>query len=510
MAPIRPTKSSFVVKNVSNKTIKVLGRIPVKPGNEVDLFRGVAQLSEGAIIDALRAPSGSLYREVYVNKNLKILSQDLLTLNNLQVSLPNLNTSNPPIPGQVLSAGDEGQLEWIFGDMAARLQYDPPLIQDGDNIRLPKADAFTNGFLSKEDWVIFKGKSKGLRVWQYQDFSGPFTNPLRLSNFENGRELSFNPNLIVDGTAVVVDVKDNNSAPKLKSGLGGLFSDKASVTQHVRDTVFLNNTPSDNQKIRVYFLIILPDGVNVPIDYTPPTEFVRKTRIEYFDAIDVDSGGAKSIFGDKVFNNSIGIKDRLFVGHDISKAQLGVEGSISCDSIQVRHGAADGHMLTSNAIGETEWLPNPVVNPNPPMPFNGRMWVKTPEYLSFVYDGNREKWISTGEVFTVEGSRNATSCANTYMVGSDNIAHHVNSPVLPFDAVLTGLMATGELNQSWIAEVHLNHKLVKGSVLHVVNSDRASSMNLNIDFKAGDKVQLFASGSGISMPTVRAIFKRRA
>jgi cytoskeletal protein CcmA (bactofilin family) len=343
-----------------------------------------------------------------------------------------------------------------------------------------------------------------LRIWQYQDFEGPYSNPLRLSDFQNGKQTSFNQNFIVDGTAVAVNTDTYNGPPKVSTGLTGLFSKKISVNQHVRDTVFLDFLPDENQKIRIYYLIVLPDGINVPLDYEPPTEYVRKSRIEYFDAVDIDSGGAKSIFGEKVFNNKLTVKDDV-----VLNKSLQVESNISCDKLSVSDGAVNGYVLTSNAVGNTTWLPNPVVDSVPPTnSFRGRVWIKTPEYVSFIFDGIREKWTAQ-DSFCVEGSKNTTSCANVYMNGIDNISHEVNSVVLPFDAVLVGLIATGQEKQSWIAEVHSDNQLIGSSVLHVVNSTCASVMNLDVNFKSGQKIQLFASGSGIVMPYIRAIFKQR-
>lgn len=509
MSDFQPVESSFVVTNVSNRIIKALGKVPIGKGAQKDLFKAIPGLSESAILDALQAPNGSLYKDIYVNHNLRVDSYNLMLLSNLNVSLKNLKTANKHKTGQVLSVDDKGSLKWVYSDASARLQYDAPLQHSGDQIRLPKADAFTNGYLSREDWIIFKGKSKGLRIWQYQDFEGPFDNPVILSDFQNGKEISFNKNLIVDGTAVAVNVKDFNSAPRVAPGLSGVFSDKVEVTQHVRDTVFLNKVPAEKQKIRLWFLIILPDGMNVPVNYIPPTEFVRKKRIEYFDAIDVDSGGAKSIFGEKAFNDRISIRDTLSVGSDLKDSTLTVDGDLSADKVKIRDGASNGYVLTSNVVGDATWKPSPQVSSTPPKgAFHGQVWVKEPDFTTYVFDGIRGKWLAQ-DTFNIDGQKNATACTHVYMNGPDNIPHNVNSLSLPYDATLIGLIATGEEKQSWIAEVHVKNRLVGNSVLHVVNGDSASNMKLNVDFKAGDKVQLFASGNDIVMPYIRAIFKQR-
>jgi len=499
--------SSLVIKNVATgqKVVRVLGSVSLVPGRTIDVFKAIPAISEAKVIDSLRAPHGSLYKEIYLNKNLKVISHHLILLDESNVTLGNIRAENAPESGKVLSVSSESKLEWIYGDMAARLQYSPPLKQDGDDISLPKADAFTNGYLSKDDWVLFKGKSKGLRIWQYQDFDGDYSNPLILSKFENGDGLSFNGNLVVDGTAVAVNRKDYNSAPRVHGGLRSMFASKVHVTQHVRDTVFFDNLPVGEQKIRVFFLVILPDGFSVPSDYIPPTDYVRATRIEYFDAIDIDSGGAKSIFGDKIFNDSMGVKGALDIGDGLS-----VSGGINSDSLQIREGSLNGYSLVSNAIGDASWESSPVVSSSPPPnSYNGRMWIKSPEYVSFIYDGNRSKWVGL-DGLQIHGQKNSTSVGNSYMNGPDNIPHNITSMSLPYDAVLVGLIATGEKEQSWIAEVHVGNRLSKDAVLHVVNSDYASTMNLNVDFKQGDKVQLFASGSSIVMPDIVAIFKQKA
>jgi len=509
MSKIVPAKSSFIVTNISKSIIKVLGQMPLSPGQTKDLFEGIPNLLETTVMEALRADGGYLYRAVHINRTLVISSYNLMLLNSLYVDTGNLNAVNEPSAGKVLSVDADNNLKWVFGDMAARLKYKAPLQYDDEHISLPMADAFTNGFLSREDWIIFKGKSKGLRIWQYQDFEGPFSNPIRLDDFQNGEELSFNKNLIVDGTAVAVNVKDFNSAPRVSGGLRGLFSEKVGVNQHVRDTVFLDRVPDEKQRVRIYYLIILPDGTNVPVNYGPPTEYVRKKRIEYFDAIDIDSGGAKSIFGEKLFNDRIVVKDTVSIGSDLDDAVLSVDGDVSCNAVQIKDGSGNGYSLTSNAVGNGVWGPNPIVKSTPPVnSYNGRMWIKEPEYISFVYDGSRGKWVGI-DSFSVDGQKNTTSGANVYMNGLDNVPYDINGIVLPYDAVLVGMTAGCEGSQSWIAEVHVKNRLIGNSILHVVNSDRASNMKLNIDFKAGDKVQLFASGTGLVMPGIRAIFKQR-
>lgn len=60
---LKYSKSSLVVKNLSNRDIKVLG-MKVKKGSKVDLFKSVVGLTEDRVITAMQKPNGELYKAV--------------------------------------------------------------------------------------------------------------------------------------------------------------------------------------------------------------------------------------------------------------------------------------------------------------------------------------------------------------------------------------------------------------------------------------------------------------
>lgn len=104
MSEFKPVESSFIVRNISNRVIKALGKVPLNPSSQPrDLFKTIPGLSESAVLEALQAPNGKLYKDIFVNRNLKIESYNLMHLNNLHIKLDNLVTSNKPTDGQILS-----------------------------------------------------------------------------------------------------------------------------------------------------------------------------------------------------------------------------------------------------------------------------------------------------------------------------------------------------------------------------------------------------------------------
>lgn len=501
----------LVIKNISNKSITVLNNITLKPKQEVDVFQYFADISESTVIDALRAPKGQLYVEHVIRENIEIKECSLVTFEALTVTDDKLNAVNSGKPGQVLSINNNGQFEWVYRSESGIMNLDPPLLRAGEKISLPKADELTNGYLSKEDFRLFKGRSKGFRIWQFQDVRIP-KSPIKLDAFENGNGLQFDKNYIVNHSAVIVDRNNLEKPPfvygsKLKSIFG--ISEEIKVHQHIGDTILLDRDPPADKECRVYFLVVLPENVDIPIDYVQPPRFVRNERIDLMDIIDIDTGGAKQIRGTKNFKNNILVSESIGIRTENPEFPLDVNGRGKLSSLQLVDGASSHYVLLSNSIGEASWSPSPVVSYVPPNNcYAGQLWLKTPEYELYVFDGVRKKWLST-DSYSVKGGNNSTICSNAYAKTVDNLSTDISGCVLPYDATLVEITASSEYNQSWVAELHVSNSLIEGAILPVINKDRGIGRELNVDLHAGDKVQLFVNGENISMPRIEAIFRKR-
>lgn len=497
MAQFRFIESSFIVRNVAGKTVRILGT-SIKPGHQVDLFKAISDLPESTVLDELRPPGGALWINLEKDRTLQLVSYNLITLYNAYVDVSKILTNNHGKPGQVLALGSDGTLTWADKDATAKLNFNTPLKVENDIIHLPKADGQTNGFLSKEDWLLFKGAAKGLRIWQYVDIEAE-VDTIKIDGFLNGDGLPFNPSLIVSNTAVVVD-KETLKVPYGKGFLGRLFGkNKIVVSQHNAETVLLSGPLSKSG--RVYFLVVLPEGIAAPENYTPPPDTIKDARIEYFEAINVDFSAPKEIRGEKVFRHKVGFESEV-------ESRNIVAQKIRVDELTFTTAPNSNYLLSSNGLGDASWKPSPIVSSNSPAnPYAGQLWLKLPEYELFVLDGRRDKWISIS-TFQISMGLNTTSCTNTYLCGPDNINSSTNSIALPFNAVLTTIIASGQDKQSWAAEVHVNDKIVSGAALSLNNRESNSITTLDLDFSAGSKIQVYVNGSNVKMPMVELVFRK--
>jgi hypothetical protein len=69
-------KPSFVVRNISNKTVNAAG-LRLKPGKTADLFDAIVGLTESTVITLMSKPKGSLYLKLK-NKELKFIGSSLV------------------------------------------------------------------------------------------------------------------------------------------------------------------------------------------------------------------------------------------------------------------------------------------------------------------------------------------------------------------------------------------------------------------------------------------------
>jgi len=92
-ATIQSVVRSFVLANISTKTVDALG-MRIKPGKSVDLFRAIEGLSEQKVYDAMAAPSGDLYKKIYIYRVLTLRSTNLVILaSSADVATEALNSS---------------------------------------------------------------------------------------------------------------------------------------------------------------------------------------------------------------------------------------------------------------------------------------------------------------------------------------------------------------------------------------------------------------------------------
>lgn len=487
MKNFKNTQSKFVVKNVSDKNVQLLGLAAIGVGKEADLFKAIPSLTEEKVLNALRAPNGQLYKELELNKSLILLESKFLLSSVSEVHPVNIVADSAPEDTQILRYNN-GKFEWHTLLKGADLNYNHPLSITDDIVSLPKASDNSNGYLDKDDFKLFHKSASQFRVWQYQDILGTGKDYLYITAFENGSNFFFNKNMIVHQSAVVSSLdrpfwKVFDTAPK-------------SASNHIGDLVMLDSPTKENAKYRVYFLINLEVGTAIPDDYICIPNKVKQARIEVVDAADIEVYGEKKVHGNKTFTGQI-------------RASKGIEvaENISASTLRLTDKPRQHFSLVSNGVGDGAWSESPYVNSEPPVnPYDGQLFVKNTDFSLYLYDGKRERWL--GETLALLSFKNNVSVSNSYLDICEGISMLNYGFPLPFDCVLTGINAYAKTSHQWGVEIHKNNNNLLDASLKLENSFNASTDRLNISFNKDDRVSVFLNGAGVMSPVVHLTFKK--
>jgi hypothetical protein len=124
-----------------------------------------------------------------------------------------------------------------------------------------------------------------------------------------------------------------------------------------------------------------------------------------------------------------------------------------------------------------------------------------------VYDksNSRNKWLSVSrehEVFT--GRSNANNSNEYAYVGLINSFE--TGLRLERAKTLLGISAQTQLSETWTARVRKNGVLTNLASLAITAATGAQTNALNVDFAAGDVVQVYIDGTGVSSPVIKLEF----
>ena len=336
MAVDRFFTPSVVVKNISNKAVRLIGQVTIKPGQTLDLYESLdisVELFEDQILKNLERPNGDLYRESQIKRSIVIQTLVLTSFHYSIVSPSNINAINNYAPGLIPSAIDDELFQWVS---TAGITVDAPLQLSGSVISIPPATGAADGFLAKEDWARFDASVKGaMRIWQYQDFAAPVGGSVTITAFENGSGLAFNAGYILDGTASVVLVSDTSRPPTTTLAFPAslLPSNRVIVSSHIGTTAVFNSTPESTLNVRVFYLISLPATAKLPNDYQEDPEFLNDSSLDYLDDLYVNQNEDEVIYGAKTFSNAA-----TFDG-----------------ALKYTVNPVDGYYLKSDAAGNAIW-----------------------------------------------------------------------------------------------------------------------------------------------------------
>lgn len=482
MQQINFVRSKCVVKNNSKRAVKLLGRATLPPsGESCDLFEVIPNLSEILIIDALRQPDGELFQRKQ-DGQIDIIECDLVIFNNTNVK-PVVNVSG-----------------------VANINVEAPLVLQDGQIKLPKANEYNDGFLSKLDFVDLKRQSFKITVWQYQDFKSLSDITIKLSQFNN---FNFDASAIVNGSAFIVDADAQEEPLYRSSGLARFFGKKdfVKVQSHVKDTVILDGTIPDGKTLRVYFLVsALPQDVTANKVLPAVPDVVRRARIEVIEANTVESGKSSVIAGEKRFINKT-VFTSVGIGCEPGDSALAVDGVIKSKQITLTEGAKAGHVLVSNSLGQGEWSAPIISSESAPITdIPGSLWYKVPDNSLYYLNAELNRWLSIeSESVTLRSSQVAIS--NSYLDIVDNGYAQTPSIIKVFDYVVTDLEFEVEQAAPMAVELHSDSGIIKNAKFEFAEGSKKHLKGLNIPIKSGVPLRVFINGSNITKPKVKLKIK---
>jgi hypothetical protein len=454
------SRPRFVITNICTKAVRVFGLLTIQPKETLDVYDTLdpTELPEDLITKSLEYPWGDLYNEVVLKKTLRIDDIYLSVSRNITVSPRNINSSNEYSSGTTLTpAGDQ----FVWAPVTTSLTAEHPLVINTDVISIPVADSTHDGYLSKEDYILFSGSLANthlpIKIWQYQDFDSPVSTSLSISEFANGDSFVFNASYIISNTATIVLRDDTESIPSTSISVPGkwLVSNRVNVSSQIGTTVILDQAPHSSLNCRVYFLIGIPNGISIPSNYQEAPAFIKKGQADNMDSGYVNIAGDETIYGLKTFDDDVSVL-----------------GKVSTETFSMSTGAVDGYVLTSDPVGNASW--------------------QTVENLN---------------TFVMGGARNHTRASNIYLRTYDGATTLVAPLVIPFDCTLVAMSASSESLSSWNAEVHVSNVLVPGASLAVTASDSAYA-NKNVNFLAGSRLQLYCNGVNVPFPRINLFLRR--
>jgi uncharacterized transporter YbjL len=103
--------------------------------------------------------------------------------------------------------------------------------------------------------------------------------------------------------------------------------------------------------------------------------------------------------------------------------------------------------------------------------------------------------------------RNVIS-SGVYLNGAGGVPTNVAGFVVPWDAIIIGIGAATNANETWIAEIRKNNAAAVIDSLSIAAAStgyKTSSVNTNV----GDEIQVYCNGTGISRPQTVVYMRRR-
>ena len=126
-----------------------------------------------------------------------------------------------------------------------------------------------------------------------------------------------------------------------------------------------------------------------------------------------------------------------------------------------------------------------------------------------VLDKTRTKWLGMSRSNLDFVGRDNANNTNEYLRFGGAFTSNQSSGRLERNMVLVGIAVQTNGTETWTARVRKNGNLTNLASLAVTAASGSQETTTNVDFNAGDKIEVYCDGSGINRPVVRLIFAPR-
>ena len=138
-------------------------------------------------------------------------------------------------------------------------------------------------------------------------------------------------------------------------------------------------------------------------------------------------------------------------------------------------------------------IPKGTTFPTNPAPTDGDLFYRTDLNLTYQYDGSRNKWISTTQMFIDYG---AQICDGRYLQIHGSLGTQ-SGYLMPRNGLILGTTMRGVSgNMTKVVQIRRNNDSVNPLKTINLTGGMFSSISENIDFVVGDYIQIFVESSG--------------
>ena len=208
-----------------------------------------------------------------------------------------------------------------------------------------------------------------------------------------------------------------------------------------------------------------------------------------------------------------GVDASLLWDESADRWKAGLEGSEQTIALLEANETVSGMWLHQGpgATSPSMWLSEKAAAPSANLGAAGQIPMAVINGILCVYDktNSRNKFLSVARQFMTFVGRDSALNSNEYARAAGQFTSNQAGIRLIKNATLVGISIQTSGAETWNARVRRNGNTTNLASLAASAANGAQVSNLNIDFNAGDDIEVFIDGTGINRPVIQLEFADR-